>query len=648
MSGRRRTLAVVLGVGLLLSALPGVGVVPPVAAAEYTLTTAATYDVRPADGEIGVDVEITFTNTTPDPEGQFSVFPEILLAVHDGAAGVGATDAQGDLPVEVAVDDRGVNVATIGLREGLRFEQTVELELHYTLPDGADPQVRVRPSVVVFPAWSFGTAGSVAVTLPGGYEVRVDGDPLTESDGRLVSGEIADPSRWLALVTATRPSESAAFDATVPLSGGTVDLQVRSFADDTAWGERTLDVIERALPLLEEEIGLPYPRVGALVLAEAVPTSASGFGESTGSDDEIQVAFDQPPFTALHQVAHVWLDADLIGARWIREGLASDVAARVAAELDLDAPYDPAAEAETRSDAAFPLDAWAASADAAADGFGHAASWALVGDLRAMVGDEALREVLARTASSIGPYETGDPGAASENGVAVEPLTSRSFLDQLEAVSGVDDVAAAFAERVFGEDDAALLPPRAQARAAFDELLAAAEPWGAPDPVRAAMRAWTFDEARELMGEARAWLGERDELLGAMESVGLAAPERLQQAYRSFGGGPEAHDELDAERAVVDAYGVAVGEVNGPRSFLARVGLVGGPDPAQRLTVANGRFADGDLRGAIEATGEARALVASAETGGLIRILSLLLVVVVLGALGVLLMRRRSAYTAAP
>jgi len=55
----------------------------------------------------------------------------------------------------------------------------VELDLTYTLADGDDPQLRVRPSVVVFPAWGFGTTSEVTVTVPGGYEVRVDGDPLT-------------------------------------------------------------------------------------------------------------------------------------------------------------------------------------------------------------------------------------------------------------------------------------------------------------------------------------------------------------------------------------------------------------------------------------------------------------------------------------
>ena len=71
-------------------------------------------------------------------------------------------------------------------------------------------------------------------------------------------------------------------------------------------------------------------------------------------------------------------------------------------------------------------------------------------------------------------------------------------------------------------------------------LVADADGWGAPDPIRAAMTDWRFDEAEAQIGEATAWLVARDELLVEMEAAGLSAPDRLQQAYRSFGGGAEA------------------------------------------------------------------------------------------------------------
>jgi len=636
-------LAVVLGA----TAAPG-GVVRPVAAAPYTLETSAAYDVRPDDGEVGVTIQTTFTNTTPDPAGQFSVFDEVKLAIHDDASGVTASDDGGALDVAVRVENE-VNVATIALRDDLRFEESVDLELAYSLADGNDSQLRIRPSVIVFPAWSFGTSSEVSVAIPSGFDVRVDGDELTEADGRLVSGPIENPGEWLALVTATRPADYTSFDASVPLAGGTADLEVRAFADDEAWGERTLALIERALSLLEEEIGLPYPRAGGLGLIESVATDASGFAETANDGTEILVAFDQPPFTALHQVAHVWLSPALIDARWIREGLASEVAARVASELEVEPPYDPAAEVAERADAAFPLDSWAVSEDPAAEGYAHAASWGLISELGTSIGPDALRTVLGRVASSIGPYAEieVDADPPTDRSAPQVPLTSRTFLDHLETV-GDADLAERFGELILTEADIELLPERAEARAAFDQLHADADGWGAPDPVRGAMTDWRFDEAQAQMAEAVAWLGARDALLIKMEAAGLSAPDRQQLVYRSFGGGPEAERELDAQRAVVDAYAATATDLNGSRSFLERVGLIGGPEPSEQLRLANGRFADGDLRGAVEAIGGAQRILTSAEAGGMVRLMSAALVVLILAALAMLLFRRRASYTAAP
>jgi hypothetical protein len=86
--------------------------------------------------------------------------------------------------------------------------------------------------------------------------------------------------------------------------------------------------------------------------------------------------------------------------------------------------------------------------------------------------------------------------------------------------------------------------------------------------------------------------------------------------------------------------------VNGERTFIQRVGLVGGPDPQAQLTLASGRFGDGDLRGALEAITEARRIVASAETGGIVRLASVVVLALVLAFAAVILFRRRASYTA--
>jgi hypothetical protein len=649
MRRHRTPLPLLLALAVAVASVLPAALAPVARGAEYTLESQAAYDVRPDEGRIGVSVAVTFTNTTPDPEGRFSVFDEVKLAIHDPAADVTATDDDGELEVAVAVEDE-VNVATVELRDELRFEESTTFDLTYTLADSSDAQLRVRPSVVVFPAWGFGTSSEVRVTVPAGYEVRVDGDPLSEESGVLVSGPIEDPAAWLALVTAVREPNYTDFEASVPLDGGTADLRVRAFADDEAWGERTLALLSDALPLLEQELGLPYPRSGQLVVTEAVAGDQSGFGEQAGTGAEIAIAFDQPPFTAIHQAAHVWLSPELVDARWLREGLASDVAARVAEQLEVAVPFDPAERATERAEAAFALDSWSADAGPDGEAYGYAASWAFIDALEETVGLEAIRTVLARVAASLGPYQPSEVKPEPlPDGVAAPAsgLTTRAFLDHLETVSGVD-LTERFGDQVLTEGDIALLPAREEARARFAALVEQGGSWGAPDSVLGAMTAWEFGEAQTQMEAGSAWLDRRDDLLDRMERAGLSAPERLQQAYRSYGGGPEAVAELEAEQAVVDAYLATADEVNAERSFIERIGLIGGPDPAVELNRANGRFADGDLRGAIDAVAEAQRIVAAAEMGGIVRIVSAVLVAILLLALAVVLVRRRSSYTARP
>jgi hypothetical protein len=487
------------------------------------------------------------------------------------------------------------------------------------------------------------------VSIPATYAVHVDGDRLRAGPEGLVSGPIEDPSQWLALVKAVSTDPAfESLESTAALGGGTAEIEVRSFADDPAWGQDVLDLVTRALPLLEEEIGIPYPVTGRLTLTQTVGVDATGLGEPAASaGGEILVALDQPSFTIVHQLAHAWLSDDLVESKWIREGMASELADRVVDRLEVDRPFDPAEVAEERADAAFPMDAWPADAGPDAEAYGYAESWRLLNEIRARVGAEGLRAVLARVTGSVGPYRAAevspDEAPAAKPGPRV-PLTSRSFLDHLEA-GGDEDFTELFRQRVLTEPDVAMLDARAAARDAFDALVAAADGWGAPDPIAGAMTAWSFDDAQVQIDAARAWLTQRDAFLADLAAAGLSAPQRLQQAYRTHGGGADAEVELNAEREVADSYVATAAAVNGDRSFVARVGLIGGPDPAQQLRLANGRFADGDLSGSLDAIGNAQQILGAAEAGGMARLASAVVVVVVLLAVAIFLVRRRAAYT---
>lgn len=644
-AGPMRAGRVALSLIVAMAAFGAASVVPgPVAAAEYEMTTRANYLVDEDASRVAVTVDIDFTNTFAPPAGQVSLFRTIRVGIHDHAAAVTARDATGALTVTVAVAG-GVNVATITPRSPVTYNQTVKLTLAYELHDGDDPAIRIGEHLVSFPAWGFGTQSEVRVDLAADYEVRVDGDALeaTVEDDRtiLTSGAIDDPTHWLTHVGATREPAYETLQEAVALDGGTADLQVRHWEDDPEWGEATMALVVDALPLLEETFGFPYPANGPLVITETV---TAGGPDVEGDNGELAVGFTEPPFTVLHQVAHRWAGEALTGDRWVLEGLASWAAGQVSAELEIDLPYDPAAVSADMSENAFPLADWDGDDHPpAVDAWAYAASWDLTNDAAAQAGPEAFQMALARMAAGLDGYDllTETPPEPAAEPVTI---TSRAYLDQLDAVA-TEPVVEAIATPVLGEEGAAALPARAEARAAHDALLVAAGDWGDPDPVRAAMVEWRFEDAQTEMAIAGGWLAERDVLLGEIEAAGLTAPERLSAAYRLHGGRGEAWIEIEAERAVVNAYDDAADAVAAGVDPVARVGLILGPSPEARLGTAAADFAAGDLRAAVDELAALTHDLDTATAGGLVRILGLIVAVAAAVLLGTMAVRRRRTGT---
>jgi hypothetical protein len=378
-----------------------------------------------------------------------------------------------------------------------------------------------------------------------------------------------------------------------------------------------------------------------------VTESVTGGGlDSEPVDGEVAVGFTEPPFTLLHQAAHVWANDALASDRWILEGLASWAAGRVSTELELEPPYDPVAVAADLADEAFPLAEWSAE-DRSAEGdrWGYAMAWSLTDDAAQVIGEDDFRLALRRMASGLDGY---DPLTAEAAGLPAAPgagaVDSRGYLDHLDAVTD-EPVVAALAAAVLGAGAEAELSAREVARTAFYALLEAAADWGDPDPVRDAMVEWRFADAHAEIAAAGEWLVERNRLLAEIEDAGLAAPDRLAAAYRTHGGGTLAWAEIDAERAIVIAHAQAAARIAEGLDPFARVGMLIGPGPEERLAAAATAFAAGDLRAAADRLASLNQDLNTATAAGLVRILGL---IVAAGSAAVVLsvaIRRRRVAT---
>jgi hypothetical protein len=584
------------------------------AAADYDMATVVDYRVDPGNGLITVAVDITFTNTRPDAPNAESVFTVVEFAVQNGASDPAATDSTGVLTPTIA-DRSGIAVASIPLRKALASGETVQIAFSYRLIDGADPAIRVRSGIVAFPVWSFGTSSSVTVELPSDFAVRTSGNPLTPTpDGdilRLSSGPIDDPAHWLVNLAAERPGEElVTVNATVPLSGSTVELRVRSWPDDPAWRDRILELATIALPLLEDVAGLPYPGGGTVTLVESAAS-----GEPTAAADELEVGFNASDFVVVHQLAHLWYGETLFADRWLREGLASHAAALVADDADLTLPYDPPIEAERLTADAIPLAEWTVGVDPA-DSWGYAASWTMINDVAAGVGEAGLQEVISAIADGLSGYASVSGNPAMRSGLAVD---SRRFVDLAEPL-GTRTFDPADLLTIFGEPASPELAARQTSRQRAVVLHQDAGELGLPDPVVGALTAWDFVAADAAMAEAAAWLDDRDALVADITAAGLMVPDRLTAGFREFGGGQQAQVEIAAEAAVVDAYVAAQERAAEPRSFLEEVGLLGVEPPEQTLDRAAGAFATGDLRTAADLSAAVVQSLNDAGLAGIMRV----------------------------
>ncbi len=646
-----RTGAGLLVAATLLASWLGVAASPVAVrgANPYAMATVATYTVDPDAGVVDVSVAVTFTNTTPDPAGRYSVFRSVPIPVQDGAQMVAAHDGSGALTAELGGSgSAGGTVATVSLRTPLRYRKVATFTFAYRLADGANPRIRVRGSAIVVPIWSYGTSGSVTVHLPLGFTVATRGATLTAAPAPdatvLSSGPIEDPATWLALLTATRPAAYETVTRSVPLEGGTMDLRVRAWEDDPTWGSEVLNLLADGLPALQAQIGLPYHGVGPMVVTESLPVGGGQLEESAPGAQEIAVSFDASPFTVLHQAAHVWLGSALISDRWIREGIASEAAARAAAQLDYSLPYVPAAEAKSRTASAMPLDAWGKGtgdpASAATDAWAYASAWDLVDRIVIAVGQETLQEVLARVNAGIGAYApTGTETASTAVGSPL-PLDTHRFLDQLEQLSG-RDLDALFAAEVFAPAERPDLDLRTAARVDYASLGTTVGDWGIPDTIRGLMEGWHFDEARGAIADAIAWWRQRDGFIAQVRDAGLAAPVRLRDLWRSHGGDATASAELASEAALVGAYRSAAEQIGGAPNPIERLGLLGQPTPTELLATAAGLFADGDLSGAADGISHALSADRDAQAAGVVRLAIILATLAVLAAADTLVRRRR-------
>ncbi|MFL5774916.1 MAG: hypothetical protein ACJ76W_01450 [Chloroflexota bacterium] len=618
------------------------------AATGLTLVSNATYTVDPEHGAVHVSVALNAVNHLKDTKTRLYYFDRAFLAVPPNTTGFKIAARTGGPAVKVAAKKKDHTLLRIDFGKRLPAGSSRGMTLTFDIrdPGGAPTRTtRIGSSLVAFGAWAYasdGTGGStVTVIFPPGYTIDAKSDelakPLTDAAGRTVykTAALARPLAFFAYFVADKASAFSETTRTVDVAGRSLDITLRAWPDDPSWAERTGDLVEQAVPLMAEAIGLPWVADRPFIVTEAVTQSGSEYaGRYDPTDSTVEVAYYASPLVTLHETAHAWFDGGLLADRWANEGFASWYALDAGAKLDL--KVAPTKISPEMAASRIPLNAWGPpGGDEASDAYGYAASEQLARLVAERAGASGLSSVWHAANAGIAAYQP--PGAnemnASMGGSAAAsdaaptesgapPPDWRGLLDLLEDRTGktYDDLWRAWVVR---DDEATLLDARASARGQYDAVVSKAGEWRLPPIVREAMRAWQFEQATELLSAADRALDDRDEVLARASAARLTAPRALEAAFEGNQGFVAASVEADAELATIRAYAEAAAIREPDPGIVEQVGLWG-ETPNAELATAKSAFETGDLRASVEASAAAYGAWDSARERGRNRVMTML------------------------
>jgi hypothetical protein len=677
---RAAAIAVALAVGLCLGLVPALAPAPVAAATpNLTIVSSATYDVRPDKGRVVVSVRLTASNHLRNTATKRYFFRTATLTVLPGTSGFKIKGGSGKPKVSVSKRTSTYTNIKVDFGANLGAGKSTTLALTFQIKDPGgrpDRAVRISPSLASFAAWAYATpdtpGSTVAVRFPAGYNVSIGRGPLDgpTPDGtdhqRWTSGSLQTPLEFVADVVADRPGDFAETPLEVALQGGPASVIVRSWPDDVAWRDRVTSLLERALPIMEREIGVPWPVDGPLAVHEALIRSTGGYaGLYAPADRRIEVAYSASDGVILHELAHAWFNGRLVADRWAAEGFASYYAELAANALGIEA--DPPAPPPDPEAGAIRLNEWGPSGteSAAAEQYAYAASLGLAEAVADRAGADALRTVWSMAAAGIGAYQPvtaadqaagppagakaalADPAAAE---LAEGPPDWRGLLDLLEDASA-KQFGDLWRDTVARPADAEALDARAAARDTYQHSVTMAGEWLLPPAARSAMRAWQFETAEGILKATDAVTADRMTLETAAAAANLTLPDRLRVAFEGDVGIDVAAAEARAEQAVVDAIVRArAAEPATPgtvEQLMVRVGLLGATPKADVERAATA-LAAGDIEMAFASAVNAEAAWTGAPQVGRSRIVSAVLLLVALILLVGLIRQQRRRPPAQP
>ena len=401
--------------------------------------------------------------------------------------------------------------------------------LTYTLPTTTGRAVegtRVTSAMIGFHLLPSFEQASVTVTLPQGFVANMGPAFVPQLIGDETLQYVLAPTNaealWGLWFVAVR--ESGLVRELVTLEN--VDIEVAAWADDPEWMAFAIDHVTEGVPLLEEQIGQPWPWGDMWLMESAAPDQVGYGGWFDRQQNRIEITDTLDSTLFFHELAHAWFNDLVFRERWIIEGFAEDYATSVgetygAEVMVAKAPDEEPASLDGLNDwgnSFWHEDRWLVEL------YGYNTSYWVVDQLRAEIGDEGMTAVID------GMFERRHPYALEGEGRQVGSNDWRRLLDMLELRGGSTTAEELFRDYVVTEQQAPLLDSRRLAMDRYADFEAESA-LAVPESIRVAMSSWKFRDAVDGMEEAMVVLDSMAELETRAGRLGLTVPPYLTDFY---------------------------------------------------------------------------------------------------------------------
>ena len=596
------------------------------------------YDVNVGDTSVAVTWDVTVTNNDPSTGfagGTVSFYGGLSLPILAGGSEVSARSGGTTLAVSQAASDDLLDRVEIDFNRNLFYGDTYDFTLTYVIPETRTQTVLVTPFYVYVPLITLGDEATVTVTTPSdpAWQVSYDGQecPKDEVSGTLRCSE-SETVYLAGVLEVHQPAATSTIDFEAPLAEGSVAVDLTYFQGEDAAAAHQLEVIRATLPLIADVYGFAYPGPPKFSVSHGGRQRVFGYeglADCDGTGCQIVISPAATDVTLVHELAHLW--SGVYQARWLSEGWAEWAAREVARRtpegfLTSDRGDGPQTTLELQ------LDDWgdpqsvigASEEYVAITQAGYDLSLRFIETLAEEAGVGKLQEVNRELA------ETG------------LPAESRRYMDLLEDAAGINPDAL-FELWVFPDSYDTLLLDRREARDRYNEVAGRLVNEGLSEEPLAKIRemilGWRFGEALAALDVVEDDVGTYFELTDELEglrldadALGLLVPEDIAATIGRWEF-DAADGMLEAARAALGAYTLALEKVDEPRNLWQRFGLIG-DDPGGELDGAREAFESGAFERAEERAHSAVEMVDEASAAAARR---LLIVVGVFAAFGIAL-----------